>query len=270
MTYKRVILTFIVLLLLCGIAYSEELTPKANRYIVLFFDDADKSIAAEYGEVTHEFTIINAVVMNLTKKQAQALRSQEPNVKSVEKDQVISVGSTQEAQPLMKTMDGETQTMDYIPGSQWNLGETGINAEAAWENFNVDGTGVTIAIIDSGVDYNNPDLAFPKYKGGIDYCSEGSGILCNIDKDDEDDDPMDENGHGTESTSIMLGQGNIIKGIAPEAEYYAIKITGSNGEGSLTALVFALDWAATQEDVKIILQDIGYDVMIDSILNNNI
>jgi hypothetical protein len=132
------------------------------------------------------------------------------------------------------------------PNYPWNLGPDGINAIAAWQTFGVDGNGVTIAIIDSGVNYNLPDLN-AGYLGGYDFCVDGNGYNCS----GEDDYPMDQNGHGTQMATAMLGRGNTLNGVAPQAKYYALKINNDNNKSSYILLLQAFDWAI-QKDVSII------------------
>jgi len=92
-----------------------------------------------------------------------------------------------------------------------------INADDVWQfiddlNRSVTGQGVTIAIIDTGIDYTHPDLGGcfgPECKvvGGWDFVH-------------NDPDPMDDHGHGTHCASIAAGNG-VIKGVAPDAKLYA-------------------------------------------------
>jgi len=80
------------------------------------------------------------------------------------------------------------------------------------------GTGVKVAIMDTGIDYDHPDLA-ANYKGGYDFGGDYS-VAPN------DDDPMDYNGHGTHCAGIVAaGKGNGIGviGVAPEVYMYASK-----------------------------------------------
>jgi hypothetical protein len=103
-----------------------------------------------------------------------------------------------------------------------------INADDVWkmnDNFgeNITGKGITIAILDTGVDYNHLDLK-------SNYISEGSYDFVN-----NDNDPMDDNGHGTHVTGIALGKGNESNyryiGVAPDAKFYSFKILKNDGEG---------------------------------------
>ena len=126
-----------------------------------------------------------------------------------------------------------------------------------------DGTGVTIGVIDTGVDYthaalggsgnpadytaNDPDIldgGFPNAKvvggydfAGTDYDANSSPIPV------PDDDPLDEHGHGTHvsSTAAGLGSTDVGLGVAPGATIYALKVFGASGSTNLTAS--AIEWA---------------------------
>jgi hypothetical protein len=139
------------------------------------------------------------------------------------------------------------------PNYPWNLGPDGINAIAAWQTFGVDGNGVTIAIIDTGVNYNLPDLN-DGYLGGYDFCVDGNGYYCS----GEDNYPMDQNGHGTQMVSAMLGRGNTIIGVAPQAKYYALKIHNDDNRDTDTAFTLqqAFDWSIQRKNVDIIFMGV--------------
>jgi len=93
------------------------------------------------------------------------------------------------------------------------------------------GTGVKVAIIDSGIDCNHLDLT-NNCAGGYDFVN-------------DDDDPMDDYGHGTHvaGTVAALDNGEGVVGVAPEAQLYALKVLGSGGSGDYTHVIAALQWA---------------------------
>jgi subtilisin family serine protease len=108
------------------------------------------------------------------------------------------------------------------------------------------GSGVSIAIIDSGVDYTHPRLgggSFPNAKviGGYDF-------------GDNDGDPQaGGNAHGTACAGIAAGDlgtsGDYIGGVAPNAKIYALKITpGSSGSASDSDIIAAWDWCVTHKN----------------------
>lgn len=91
-----------------------------------------------------------------------------------------------------------------------------IGTVGAWDATK--GSGVTVAVLDSGVDYNHPDL-----KENI------KGHLSLVDSTDG----MDVNGHGTHCAGIIAARQNDIGGvgIAPEAGIYGIKVLDDSGYG---------------------------------------
>ena len=149
-----------------------------------------------------------------------------------------------------------------------------IGAPEVWEKLDYDGTGVVIAIIDTGIDYthavfggsgnpadfasNDPDVleagSFPTAKviAGYDFvgtlydasCSaadEAAGICSVVPVPDRD--PIDEGGHGTHVASIAAGAaaGQVSTGTAPGAKLMALKVFGV--EGSTNVVMNALDMA---------------------------
>ena len=114
-----------------------------------------------------------------------------------------------------------------------------IGADQVWQLQDpggqyVTGKGITIAIIDTGVDYTHPDLGGcfgPNCK-----VAEGYDIVNN------DADPMDDMGHGTHVASIAAGNG-ALKGVAPDAVIYAYKVLDNQGFGSWSWVIDGIDRA---------------------------
>jgi len=101
-----------------------------------------------------------------------------------------------------------------------------INADDVWNlhdecGESVTGRDVTVAIIDTGMDYNHPDLK-DNFVDGYDFVN-------------NDNDPMDDNGHGTHCAGIIAGTGVAsdfrFVGVAPNAELYVYKVMDNEGNG---------------------------------------
>jgi|WetSurMetagenome_2_1015567.scaffolds.fasta_scaffold06850_3 subtilisin len=122
---------------------------------------------------------------------------------------------------------------DYIvtalgPTMPWNIQQ--INADkvqAAMTN----GTGVRVAVIDTGIDYTHPDLV-GVYAGGY-------NVLTGT------DDPMDDNGHGTHCSGILAATGSSkgIYGTAPGISLYGVKVLSAKGEGRMSDVIQGIFWA---------------------------
>ena len=107
------------------------------------------------------------------------------------------------------------------------------------------GSGVSIAIVDTGIDYNHVKMgnaAFPNAKviGGYDF-------------GDDDADPLDVNGHGTSAAAVAAGTigavGDYVGGVAVFAKLYALKVFPDEGESASTSdILAAWDWCITHQD----------------------
>lgn len=141
-----------------------------------------------------------------------------------------------------------------------------IKADEVINDLGYDGTGVTVGIIDTGIDYmheafggsgsvaeyqaNDPTITtdYPittsVIAGGWDFAGAAyNGSNTPV----PDPDPIDYDGHGTHVASIVAGQaisGTLGAGVAPGAKLYALKVFGDGGGGTATALyISALEWA---------------------------
>lgn len=96
------------------------------------------------------------------------------------------------------------------------------------------GAGIKVAVIDTGVDYNHPDLA-PNF----------DPLLRGKDFVNADDDPMDDHQHGTHVAGSIAARDNDIGvvGVAPEVTLYALKVLDQFGRGSFSSIIAALEWA---------------------------
>lgn len=92
---------------------------------------------------------------------------------------------------------------------------------------------IKIAILDTGIDYNHEDLAAK--------CLPGKDFVNN------DDDPMDGNGHGTHcagNAAALTNNGVGIAGIAPNCSLIPVKVLSDGGSGSYDGIVSGMIWAA--------------------------
>jgi len=142
-----------------------------------------------------------------------------------------------------------------------------INMEEGWNEYLSDAKGgdrngpnVTVAVIDTGIDYNHPDLKDVMWKNpgeipgnGID--DDGNGIVDDVYGADftrrsgATGDPIDRDGHGTHCSGIIAATPNNGQGIAGVASFHkekvklmALKGLGRNG-GSLSGLLGCLNYA---------------------------
>jgi subtilisin family serine protease len=133
-----------------------------------------------------------------------------------------------------------------------------MNATSARGSYN--GSGLAIAICDTGIDTSHPRLGgggFPNAK-----------VIGGYDTGDSDADPRPSlesgNAHGTACAGIAAGDlgttGDYIGGVAPAAKLYALKIsTGTSGSASTDAMIAAWEWSITHKN-----DDPAHPIMIIS------
>ncbi len=127
-------------------------------------------------------------------------------------------------------------------GSQWGLPQ--INAPAAWD-ITTGNNSVTIAIVDTGVDLDHPDLA-AKIVAGYDFV-EGDTI------------PQDLNGHGTHVAGIaaaLTNNGGGVAGVSWGARIMPVRVLDANGSGYLEDVANGITWACSN-GAKVINLSLG-------------
>lgn len=113
-----------------------------------------------------------------------------------------------------------------------------IGAPEFWEHTGLRGAGAVVAIIDTGIDYNHP-----AFGGGF---GPGHRVKGGRDFVNNDNDPMDDAGHGTHVAGIVAANGGGITGVAPDATLLAYKVLDANGSGQDSAILAAIDEVAKQ------------------------
>jgi serine protease len=157
---------------------------------------------------------------------------------------------------------GSGPANDPLFKKQWGL--TQIGAPGAWAR-GARGKGVTIAIVDSGVDLGHPDL-HAKILPGTDF----------VKKTDQLTGPgcpgaQDENGHGTHVAGIaaaITNNGVGVAGTAPDAKILPVRVLDAHGSGETTAVDSGIRWAA-DHGAKVINLSLGGDAVIDQVPGSN-
>jgi type VI secretion system secreted protein VgrG len=135
---------------------------------------------------------------------------------------------------LAKTQDVERPAGSIETGAPTAYDPV-IGAAQTRSTFNVDGTGITVAVIDTGVDYNNPALG-----GGF---GPGHKVVAGFDFADNSSDPMATSSqHGTGTAGLIGSNDPNDLGVAPGVDIVALRVTDSTNTGSLTSVANALQW----------------------------
>jgi len=159
------------------------------------------------GKIKYTYHLVDVIAASFPQQAIDALQKN-PKVKYVEPDGLVSV-------------------LDTELDNSWGVKRIG--AGLVHDSLNK-GAGVKVAVIDTGIDYNHPDLN-SNYRGGYDFVN-------------DDSDPMDDHGHGTHvaGTIAALDDGMGVVGVAAEANLYALKVLNASGSGSYSDVIAALEW----------------------------
>ncbi|TDD28059.1 peptidase S8 [Kribbella turkmenica] len=120
-----------------------------------------------------------------------------------------------------------------------------IGAPAAWQ-AGYEGSGVEVAVLDTGVDAQHPDLV-----GKVQQAQDFSGSVTG---------PADLFGHGTHVAATIAGTGagagGTRKGVAPKADLLVGKVLGDDGYGYDSWIIAGMEWAAA-EGAKVVNMSLG-------------
>lgn len=126
----------------------------------------------------------------------------------------------------------------WEPGRQPRLPQSTnlIRASQARTEYNVDGSGLTVAVLDTGINPTHQDFT-GKIVEQHNYTTDNGGVV---------NDATDGNGHGTNVSGIIVANGPPANGghtgIAPGANVVAMKVLGDDGSGSTDALYNAFQY----------------------------
>jgi subtilisin family serine protease len=120
-----------------------------------------------------------------------------------------------------------------------SVSQTG--APAAWQ-AGLTGQGVTVAVLDSGIDATHPDLA-GKVALSKDFTGTGSA--------------NDVFGHGTHVASTIVGGDAKYRGVAPDARLAIGKVLDDTGYGQTDDIIEGMRWAVTEAKAKVVNMSLG-------------
>ena len=134
------------------------------------------------------------------------------------------------------------------------------------------GEGVTVAVLDSGIDTDHPDLSDDLIAEqcfcNFGCCPDGSSNQSGPGAAEDDD------GHGTHVSGIITSAGIVAPmGVAPEAGIVSVKILDSSGSGSVSQILDGLDWVIqkinlNEFDIKVVNMSLGGDILYSSECDN--
>lgn len=188
-----------------------------ERVIIVFKDSANMSVFRNKSiPIKRSFKNFPIVVAKLKKNDIENLRKY-PEIKYIEPDYKVHAVS---------------QTIPW-----------GVNRIEAPKVYNLTkGEGVKVAVIDTGIDVDHPDL---KIAGGYSTVDNSTSF-------------DDDNGHGTHVAGTIAALDNTIGvvGTSPNISLYAVKALNASGSGYVSDIVEGIDWAISNQ-MKIVSMSLG-------------
>ena len=139
-----------------------------------------------------------------------------------------------------------------------------VGAKTVQDYMGFTGLGVTIAVIDSGISTWHDDLTNKSTKT---YPYGNQRVTKFVDFVNGRTQPYDDHGHGTHVSGIIAGNGYDSKGeksgIAPGASIISLKVLDKNGRGTISNIIAALNWVATNAktyNIKVVNMSVGAGV----------
>ncbi len=247
-----VLVGFVALSLPSAPAFANSTQAGYARMILTFRQNAtpeekQRIISSIKGAVTvQNLEAFNIAIIKVPKAQTLSIMEETKNsqsLRAVEKDFRINWLKDVDGTPSLASSFQQAQGMiqdarfhwpwgkhaPSTPGIHWNIRR--LKAPQAWAK--TQGSGVLVAIIDTGVDCAHPDLK----------CNLADGANMT----NSSTPPIDDNGHGTHVAGIIAGQGKDggVFGVAPQVTIIPVKVLNADGSGNLSDVVSGIYWAMT-------------------------
>lgn len=231
---RLVFATLVVTLAVLGAAAAAPGTANERLAVIIAFRQPPTAADLAFvrgagGDVVHVYRIVPALAARVPASALEGL-ARNPRVASIEPD-------------------GTVQALDY-DGDDWGI--THIKADQPHAK-GLTGTGVRVAVIDTGVSCQHLELDSNCYVGSDDW-----------DFVNNDGDPDDDNGHGTHVAGTVAAERNAsaatgVVGAAPTATVVGYKVLDSGGSGSWSSVIAAIDriWNNGAKRAEVVNMSLG-------------
>ncbi|SFC53751.1 Subtilase family protein [Halobiforma haloterrestris] len=202
-------------------------------------------------DLEHGFWIANVAVATVdTDRTSLEDVAALENVTAVRTDDAVATA----VRPNADSSDGGAETVT-TDGDAYADGLDDMRVPRLWDEFDTRGEGATVAVLDSGVDADHPDLEIDGWK---DFAEDPSA------------EPVDYDGHGTHVTGIV-GAGNgsgTNLGVAPDVELlHGAVITDCEERcvGKESTVLAGIEWAI-EEDADVVTMSFGWSEYRPSVI----
>lgn len=204
-------------------------TSSSQQHLVGFLKD--EKVKGKADKIK-QFWIVNAIAVNASPGVIKAISIRD-DVESIELDSEIHI---------LEDLSLSTRVTQGQIDSATNAIKQ-INATNAWE-FGIDGTGINVSVLDTGIYAAHPDIA--------------GRIIKGYDFVNNDNDPADDDGHGTHVAGTVGGNGagGTTTGVAPNVSLLIAKVCNSGGWCFNSDIVDAIQWSV-ENGADIISMSLG-------------
>ncbi|WLR56766.1 S8 family serine peptidase [Mesobacillus subterraneus] len=235
-----------------GVTKGEAESTTKNTYLVIFKDQ--QGLPAGFAEAINKAG--GQVEDKLDKLGAVEVTSNNANfLKEVKKSALVLEAGVENTVYPEQTIEGQTVAVDDLADGadiynqyMWDIKQVTNNGES-WNlpggtGLSVDGEDIVVGVIDTGIDYNHPDLK-ENYVGGKSFVP---GY----------DDPIDQNSHGTHVAGSIAAKGRAL-GVGPDLKVTSYRVFGPSGGAATSHIADALMTAA-DDNVDVVNMSLGgYD-----------
>ncbi|MDO9098639.1 MAG: S8 family serine peptidase, partial [Candidatus Methanoperedens sp.] len=184
-----------------------------------------------------QFWIVNAIATEASPELIERLAKRE-DVERIELDSELRIleVSTQVSQGQIDSATSEIKR---------------INATKVWE-LGIDGTGINVSVIDTGINASHPDIAGRVIKW-VDFVNSNNASA------------YDDNGHGTHVAGTVGGNGSrgTTTGVAPNVSLFGVKVLNSAGSGTFSNVTAGIQWSV-ENNANVISMSLGGGNFINS------
>ena len=199
-------------------------------------DNASREVRKLGGRLGRKLRLIDGMVVELPNRMIKAL---------AERSEVLSIH------------------YDRPIAMHLNRAAAAVGARAATSQWGYDGAGVGVAVIDSGIAHFHDDLGYEGWSSKVRVVA-GQRVTAFVDFVNDNPVAYDDNGHGTHVAGIIAGNGydsyGARAGIAPAAHLVSLKVLDGQGNGVISDVIAAFEWAVANRvthNIRVINLSVG-------------
>ncbi|HEY3109262.1 MAG TPA: S8 family peptidase [Chloroflexota bacterium] len=201
--------------------------------------EVEVDLRNEGGQINDRLGLLEGHVVTLSSR-AIAKLSRDKRIKAISLDHEVQLAQLSTV-PLVNTATN-------LPGGLLSMQTATANAPQVWSTYGLDGSGVTVAVIDSGV---APSADLSNLAFGVDL---STGTTA----------PADRGGHGSHVAGIVAGNGTlsagVYKGVATGARILSVKVTTDDGHASYAGIIKGLQWVIANkkaQNIRVVNMSLG-------------